>query len=95
MFFTFSSPANRDIARALDTGELTVRDIKGWVFAREDVLAYLYGFTEARMIISALEVRKNIWNRSSSFCAIHHIYLGVFFSVFMPYYECLRGQVRL
>eukprot|EP00904_Undaria_pinnatifida_P005950 jgi/Undpi1/2485/HiC_scaffold_13.g05864.m1 len=41
---------------ALDTGELTVRDIKGWVFEREDVLAYLCGFTEARMIISSLQL---------------------------------------
>ena len=57
-FYRPPSPPLIDIGRALDTGELTVRDVKGWVFAREDVLAYLCGFTEARMIISSLEVRK-------------------------------------
>lgn len=42
--------------RPLETGGVTVRDVKGWISEREEVSAYLSMFTEARMIISSLEV---------------------------------------
>ncbi|CAN0275272.1 unnamed protein product [Ascophyllum nodosum] len=40
----------------LRTGEVTARDVKQWASEREDVSAYLSRFTEARMIISSLEL---------------------------------------
>ena len=42
--------------RQASTGELTLRDLKEWISEREDVAAFLHNFTEARLIISSLEV---------------------------------------
>ena len=49
-------PRLRAPRRPLRTGEVTARDVKQWASEREDVSAYLSRFTEARMIISSLEV---------------------------------------
>ncbi|CAM9254386.1 unnamed protein product, partial [Hapterophycus canaliculatus] len=37
-------------------GDLTLRDLKDWISEREDVAIFLSNFTDARMIISSLEL---------------------------------------
>lgn len=43
--------------RPLESGTLTVRDVKEWVIEKEDVSAYLSNYTQARMIVSSLKVK--------------------------------------
>lgn len=45
------------MSRVVQTGELSLRDIKKWVLDREDISSYLLNFIEARMIISSLQVK--------------------------------------
>lgn len=49
----FLAPSLR---RPLITGAVTVQDVKKWVSEQDDVSDYLCRFTDARMIISSLEV---------------------------------------
>lgn len=53
----FSHLGLRIHRRQAATGELTLRDLQEWISEREDVAAFLHNFTEARLIISSLEVR--------------------------------------
>eukprot|EP00903_Cladosiphon_okamuranus_P013503 g12576.t1 len=50
------------------TGELTLRDLKEWISEREDVAAFLHNFTEARLIISCLELVEKSVARGMEMC---------------------------